>query len=298
MTRDAARPQSRLEEVASSVVVPEEVRSAWSGTAPELAVGQVWRARWDDQVQLVVIRSTEQRPTAMPLSFDLDYTDSSTTRIAAAANPFNVPVIAWTGLAQALPIVVFDRFAGQLDPEATASLGAAEPARSGEDRSLPHPVRIYRALLEDAMEELSAARWYDENGSGDLSAILQRASLRVQDVAAALEATPQRALAVWRGQLALSREEAENVAPLLGESAETLLAANPAPPTGLVACLEQPVRHRQVLSYAARRGLGVPAAYRDLAYQTWALAARQTGQKTTNWNLRLDTLFAAVLDEQ
>lgn len=295
MTRDAARPQSKLEVAASSVTVPDEVRAAWTGVAPGLAVGQIWRARWDDQVQLVVILSADQRPTAIPLSFDLDYTDSTTTPIAAAANPFNVPVIVWPELAQALPIVVFDRFAGQLSPEATASL-ASEPARSREDRSLPHPVRVYRALLEDAMAELSAARWY-ESGSGDLSAILHRANLTVQDVAAALGATPQRALAIWRGQLALSHEEAEKVAPLIGESAETLLAANPAPPADLIACLEQPVRHRQVLAYAARRSVKVPTAYRDLAYQSWALAARQTGQKATNWDLRLDTLFAAGLDE-
>ena len=296
MIREGARPRSRLEIAASSVTVPDEVRAAWTGVAPELAAGQIWRARWDDQVQLVVILDADQRPTAMPLSFDVDYTDSATTRIEAAANPFNIPVIAWPRLAQALPIVVFDRFAGQLPPQATDSL-PSEPARSGEDRQLPHPVRVYRALLEDAMEELSAASWH-EGGSGDLSAILQRANLRIQDVAAALGATPQRALAVWRGQLALTHEEAEKVAPLLGESAESLLTANPAPPTDLVACLEQPVRHRQVLAYAALRSVKVPAAYRDLAYQTWALAARQTGQKATNWNLRLDTLFAAVLDEQ
>lgn len=295
MTRDAARPQSKLEVAASSVTVPDEVRAAWTGVAPGLAVGQIWRARWDDQVQLVVIFSADQRPTAIPLSFDLDYTDSTTTPIAAAANPFNVPVIVWSGLAQALPIVVFDRFAGQLSPEVTSSL-ASERARSGENRSLPHPVRVYRALLEDAMGELSAASWY-ESGSGDLSAILHRANLTVQDVAAALGAIPQRALAIWRGQLALSHEEAEKVAPLIGKSAEILLAANPAPPADLVVSLEQPVRHRQVLAYAARHSVKVPTAYRDLAYQTWALAARQTGQKTTNWNLRLDTLFAAVLDE-
>lgn len=296
MTRDAAHPRSRLEIAASSVAVPTDVHAAWTGIAPELAAGQIWRARWNDQIQLVVIRIVEQRPTAMPLSFDRDYTDSTITRIAAAANPFKVPVIAWPEFAQALPIVVFDRFAGLLDPEATASL-VTEPARSGEGRLVPHPVRVYRALLEDAMEELSAARWY-ESGSGDLSAILQRANLKVQDVAAVLGATPQRALGVWRGQLALSGEEVKKVAPLLGESTEALLAANPAPPADLIACLEQPVRHRQILAYAARHSVEVPTAYRDLAYQTWALAARQTGQKETNWNLRLDTLFAAVLNEQ
>lgn len=296
MTRGAARPPSRLEAAASSVTVPESVRRAWTGVAPELAVGQVWRARWGDKVQLVVILGTERRNAVLPLSFDLDYIDSTTTRIAAGANPFGVPLIAWRGLPEALPSVVFDRFVGQLAADATAAL-ASEPMPAAADSSVPHPVRVYRALLEDTMEELAAAQWSD-GGSGQLSVTLQRAGLSVQDVADALGATPQKAFAIWRGQVPLSREEAETFAPLLGESVEAIMAANPTPPSDLIVCLEQPARHRQVLAYAARRSVGIPTAYRDVAYQTWALAARQTGAKVINWNLRLDTLFAAVLNEQ
>jgi len=272
------------------------LRQAWTGAAPELTAGQVWRARWGDKVQVVAILGTDRRTTVVPLSFDLDYTDSTSTRIAAEVNPFGVPLIAWGGLTQALPNVVFDRFAGQLAPQATAAL-ASDSTRSAEDRSVSHSVRMYRALLEDAMEDFAAARWYD-SGSGQLSVVLQRVGLSVQDVADALGATPQKGFAVWRGQLPLSREEAETFAPLLGESAETILAANPTPPADLVGSLEQPARHRQVVAYAARRSVAVPTAYRDVAYQTWALAARQTGEKAVNWDLRLDTLFAAVLNEE
>lgn len=296
MTRDAARPQSRLEAVAASLAVPETVRQAWTGAAPELAVGQVWRARWGDQVQIVAILGTDRRSIVLPLTFDLDYTDSTTTRIAAEANPFGLPLIAWRGLAQTLPIVVFERFAGRLAPDVTAAL-ALESKPAAEDHAVPHPVRVYRALLEDTMEELAAAQWYD-SGSGQLSVTLQRMGLSVQDVADTLGATPQKAFAVWRGQVPLSRDEAETLAPLLGESAETILAANPTPPSDLIVCLEQPARHRQVLAYAAGRSVGVSTAYRDVAYQTWALAARQTGEKVMNWDLRLDTLFAAVLNDR
>ncbi|MGK0722501.1 hypothetical protein [Leucobacter sp. W1478] len=172
-----------------------------------------------------------------------------------------------------------------------------ELEQHSDDQSTPHSIRVYRALIEDIMGEFSAARLHGD-GSGELGTLLQASGLRVQDVAETLGATPQRALAIWRGMLPLSEQEAREIAPSLGESAENIFAANPTPPSALVECMEDPKRHHQVLAYAAIRNFDIATAYRDLSYQTWVLAARQTGEKTTNWDLRLDTLFAAVLNEQ
>ncbi|WP_162319849.1 hypothetical protein [Nesterenkonia haasae] len=296
MTRDDAPRRSRLEDAAASVAIPEDLHAAWTGVAPELSVGQVWRARWHDRVQLVVILSTDQRTTVLPLSFDLDYADTNSASIAAEAGPFGLPTLAWRTLKRGVPNAVLDRFAGWLESEVTAALLAAEPGQGGDDRATPHPVRVYQALIEDTMDELSAVRWHGD-GSGELSTMLQNSDLRIQDVADTLGTTPQKALAIWRGQIPLTNEEARKLAPGLGEPVETILAANPTPPSKLIDCLENPRRHHQVLAYAAQRGGDVATAYRDLSHQTWALAARQTGQKATNWDRRLDTLFAAVLDE-
>lgn len=296
MTRDGAARRSRLENVAAHVAVPENIHAAWTGLVPELSAGQVWRARWHDQVQLVAVLSTDQPTTVLPLSFDLDYVDATSTLIAAEASPFGVPIVAWHTLKRGVSNVVLERFAGWLASEVaeTLLLGESEQRRNGQ--STPHPIRIYRALIEDIMDDLSAVRWHGD-GSGELNALLQGSGLRVQDVAETLGTTPQRALAIWRGQLPLTEAEARDMAPSLGASAENLLAANPTPPSELIDCLEHSRRHHQVLTYAAQRNSDIATAYRDLSYQTWALAARQTGEKTTNWDLRLDTLFAAVLDE-
>ncbi|WP_066503101.1 helix-turn-helix domain-containing protein [Sinomonas atrocyanea] len=247
-------------------------------------------------MQLVAIIGADHRITALPLSLDPDYADATTTCISAEANPLGVPVTAWAGLATTLPAVVLDRFAGQLDHDTAAALAAGQTA-AGADPSAPEQVRMYRALLEDAMEELSAARWY-EDGSGELSRTMQRAGLEVREVADLLGTTPQKALAIWRGRMPLALEEAKRLAPVMGASAEELLTRNPVPPPDLVGCLDNPRRLHQILAYAAKRGIDAPTAYRDLAYQTWALAARQTGGKATNWDLRLDTIFAADSDEQ
>ena len=297
MSRDGASRRSKMEEAAASISIPEIVHAAWTGIAPELSVGQIWRARWHDQVQLVTILNTDQQTTVLPLSFDLDYVDATSARIAAKASPFGVPTVAWRTLKRGVSNVILDRFAGWLASEATAALLADEPPEQDSDnRPTPHPVRLYRAMIEDTMDELSAVQWHGD-GSGELSALLQNSNLRVQDVAETLKTRPQRALAIWRGQAPLSEGEASEIAPKLGESVQRILAANPTPPEELIDCLEQSRRHHQVLAYAARHDFDAATAYRDLSYQAWALAARQTGQKTPNWDLRLDTLFAAVLDE-
>lgn len=296
MTSGNVTRRSRLEDAAPSITVPAEVHAAWTRAAPELSAGQIWRARWHDLVQLVVILTPDQRTTVLPLSFDLAYADSTSTRVATEANPFGVPIVTWCSLARSVPNVVLDRFVGQLDSKVTEGLLVAEPGQGSADYSTPHPVRVYRALIEDAMDELSTVRWHG-HGSGELSTLLQSSNLRVKDVAEILAMTPQRALAVWRGQVPLTHEEAKTIAPVLGKLAEEILAANPTPPPDLIDSLERSRRHHQVLAYAIQRGNDVAAAYHDLSYQTWALAARQTGEKITNWDLRLDTLFAAVLDE-
>lgn len=296
MTCDSADRGSRLENVAAHIVVPENIQAAMNGAAPELSAGQVWRARWRDQVQMVAVLSIDQPTRVLPLSFDVDYVDASSMVISAEASPFAVPIVAWPSLKRGVPNVVLDRFVGWLPPGATEALRLGLPQHI-TDKFTPHPIRIYRALIEDLMDELSAVRWLGD-GSGMLRSLLQGSGLRVQDVADTLGATPQRALAIWRGQLPLTEQEARDMAPGLGESVENILAANPIPPSELIDCLEHPQRHHQVLAYATHRNSDIAAAYRDLSYQTWALAARQTGEKTTNWDLRLDTFFAAVLDER
>lgn len=296
MTRDGAARGSRLENVAAQVPVPESIHAAWTGIAPELSAGQVWRARWRDQVQLVAVLSADQSTMVLPLSFDLDYVDATSTVIATEASPFGVPLVAWPTLKRSVLNVVLDRFAGYLDAEVAETLLLREFGQCSNDRSTPHPIRIYRALIEDVIDELSAVRWLGD-GSGELGTLLQDSGIQVKDVAETLGTTPQRALAIWRGQLPLTEQEARDIAPGLGESAESILAANPTPPSELIDCLEHSRRHHQVLAYAAQRNSEIATAYRDLSYQTWALAARQTGEKIKNWDLRLDTLFAAVLDE-
>lgn len=296
MTRDGAARRSRLENVAAHVAVPGNVHAAWTGIAPELSAGQVWRARWRDHLQFVAVLSTDQSTTVLPLSFDLDYVDATSTVIVAEASPFDVPIVVWHTLMRSVRNVVLDRFAGWLDSGVMETLLLGELEQHRNDQSAPHPIRIYRALIEDLMDELSAVRW-NGAGSGELRELLQGSGLRLQDVAETLGTTPQRALAIWRGQLPLTEQEARDIAPSLGESAENVLAANPTPPSELIDCLDRSRRHHQVLAYAAQRNSDIATAYRDLSYQTWALAARQTGEKTTNWDLRLDTLFAAVLHE-
>lgn len=295
MMRQGGRAVSRLVAIASRVTIPESLRTAWTGPAPELAAGQIWRGRWGDTVQLVVIVGIDSGVTALPLSFDVGYTEPGSALIPTEANPFKVPLVAWRSLRRDLPSVVLDRFAGDMAVEATTVLSQEPPG--GDETQLPLHVRHYRALIEDTMDELASADWHPR-GSGELGTRLKSAGLRPQDVGAALGTTSQRALAILRGQAPLTGREAEMMATVLHVTAQSLLTTNPVPPSDLISQLDGPNHHHQVLAWAASHGSDVPTAYRDVAYRTWALAARQTGKSAVDWDARLDTFFAAVADAQ
>ncbi len=292
MSADTPRRRVSLEEAASSVSVPPALRQAWNGPEPQITSSQVWRADWDHENLIVVILGTQEGIQAAPLSLDTEYADKSAVVIEESSSPLGVPLVAWPELAHRLPCVVFDRFAGELSQHTLEAI--IDPKSSYDvDPNSTHPVRLYRAAIEDSIEALAAARWY-EAGTGQLSTILR--DVGVREIATALDVAPQRALALWRGQAALTRSEAERLSPLVDRPADALLAANPSPPSDLIARLDQPSRHRQVRAVAERRGVDLSTSYRDVAYQNWALAARQTGtQKNINWDLRLDTYFSVAL---
>lgn len=292
MTQDHT---TRLSEAVSKVRIPAVLREAWTGVAPQLSAGQVWRAHWADQTQLVVVLTTDQRTTVLPLSLDIEYADATSVYVTPGDNPFGVPIVAWPELSRKLPNQVLDRFVGQLSPEAMTSLYAKQGgARSAEP--VQHPIQVYRALIEDTIDALSASRCSD-SGTGQLTTLIQERGIQVQSLADIIGVTPQRALAVWRGQAPVTDGEAQSLSPILAIPAEAILAANPTPPVELTECLNAPARHHQVLAYARRNSTSVADAYRDVSYQAWALAARQTGRRLVNWELRLDTVFAAVLND-
>lgn len=300
MTNDVARNDPTLEQAAGSVVVPQTLRRAWDGVVPEPAEGQVWRAEWEGTAQLIVILSTSERLMVAPVSFDIGYADPESRPINESDSPFGVPITVWLGLRTSVSPSVLDRYAGDVAARArialTPPLDDSSRKNTFDPISATDPIHVYRGLLEDTINTLAGVQWLP-TGTGSLSEVLR--PLLVDWIAQNLQTTPQRALRLWRGLAALTFSEAERLSPAIGLTPQELVSKNPNPPAALIACIERPIRRKNLRRLAAQRQISDTVAHQTAAYEAWALAARQTGGQTEiAWDGRLDMYFSAVIRDE
>jgi hypothetical protein len=104
-------------------------------------------------------------------------------------------------------------------------------------------------------------------------------------------------MALRRGQVPATADDAAVLAPLLRMTVRAVLEANPAPPSALVRRMSRPRRRAQVARLAARRGVDEHSAWLTVAYAIGAQAARQTGEGTEPaWDGRIDRYFQITLE--
>jgi plasmid maintenance system antidote protein VapI len=300
--RDEEQGLGRLMAAVGAVRIPDEVRAVVQAEPDDPAPAQLWRARWGEVVELLLIVEVDVSVVAMPIMLDDRHAAARTLVLASDQTSLAVTVAVWTDLAHRLPMCVLDRQIGAIAVDVTRSgweaAAIADGARCGSDPvSAADPRHEVRARLEDAMHELAEAAWAP-SGSGDLARLLAAASLSPQRLIDMLGITPQRALALRRGQVAVSDAEAGALAPLLGITEEAVLEANASPPAGLVVQMSRPRRRAQVMRLARKRGISEHSAWLAATYGVNAQAARQTGQsREPVWEERIDRYFQVTLED-
>lgn len=295
-------PADRLHAAAAATRVAAAFSDAWNAPPPDPATGQLWRARWGRQHQLVVLLSVAgNMAAAAPVCFERNYADDTTELLSAQDTTLNVPLAVWTSLTRIVPMRVLDRMGGDVT---TTGIAALDPASDPKTRHRGEPIVTpvdtraeYRAVLEDTMTEFAAATW-TPRGEGTLPAVLRKAGIGPADIANTLQLPPQQALQLLRGSLPLKEQQAELLTAQIGLSVEELLDANPALPDELIARLDRPACRARVTQLARRRKLSEPLAWQTAAYDVFALAARQTGpEQSIAWDERIDRYFTVVLDD-
>ncbi|MEU8926207.1 hypothetical protein AB0D10_35640 [Kitasatospora sp. NPDC048545] len=291
----------RLVAVAAGLKVPAAVRRVATEPPQDPRPGQIWRAAWKDVIQPLLVTSTgDDTLRAVPASFER-YADGNTLLLPASASTLEEPLALWWGLEATVPWCVLDRQVSELS-NCPASLtrhslaGAVAGAPRGASTAESAAANEYRGLLAGRVAVLSAARWEPE-GTGSLPQLLKDKAITPGDLAAELELLPPQALAVWRGKLPLTPDQAATLADRLGQRAEQLIAANPALPHEVVHELNRPLRRAQVKALAARYNEAEHDARLRAAYGIFALAARQDGPARPNWTARTDRYFELCLGE-
>ncbi len=293
----------RLVAAAAGLKVPDAVRKVATASPKDPEPGQIWRAVWEHTIQLLVITAVgDDTVQTVPLSLE-QYADADTLLLPAGASTLEQPLALWWGLKGPLPWHVLERQISELTMPLPASNGPNLPQElpSGAQWGSPAPSPAaaaleYRGLLADQMAALSTARWAPQ-GSGGLPQLLRKHAVTVQQLAGHLQLPPPQALDVWRGQHPLTAEQAQQLAAVLGLSADDVLAANPALPPPVVHELSRPPRRTQVRALAAQLSEDEQQARLRAAYGIFTLAARQDDRTHPDWVARTDHYFELHLGQ-
>jgi len=284
---------ARLRAVLAAAELPSSVRRAWTERPPTPAPGQVWRARWGTMTQLLLVLDAPARSVrAAPVTLDPDLADNTAVILPADSTVLTVPLVVWLGDTMSLPLRVLDRVLGSV----TIDLREVPEARRGRPVLTPADDRaVHRARLQDVLGVFVAARWAPD-GNGNLGDILGKTTSK--RVSEALELSDREVIALRRGRMGLTPDQAVRLASVAEESVENLLAANPRLPDDLVADLDLPAYRAKVNALAQRRGIDEVEAWLTAGYSVAGVAHRQTEGEAPSWRERLDRYFDAVLDEQ
>ncbi|MBT2508524.1 hypothetical protein J7I98_22065 [Streptomyces sp. ISL-98] len=297
MSQAPSSAYERLLAAAAQLKVPDAVREAALATPEDPQPGQIWRVAWVDVVELVAITSVSDTAVhAVPVSLETHFHDEKTLLLPAAATTVEQPLALWYGLGARLPWWVLDRQVSQLPDSLKSPQDGPPGSRRGSAIASPAaPAAEFRAALADALEHFAAASWTPA-GSGDLTTLLRKHKLGAHDLVRHLDIEPPRALALLRGQTPLTPDEAAILGPVMGQTQDRVLEANPELPDQLVHQLSRPARRAQIRLLAHRSGTSEQQARLSAAYGAFGLAARQDGG-TTDWSGRLDRFFHVHLDQ-
>lgn len=302
MTKGKEPGLARLLRAVSTVRVPDAVRAAFEADPGDPLPGQLWRTRWDNVVELILLLEVGNKDVlAAPFSLDDRHADEDTVILQSVQTSLVTTVAVWMGLARRLPMYVLDRRLGDVRLDVTDRDWVDRAIDAGAVRGRPavsplDPAIQARARVADALEYLAEATWAP-SGTGELGRMLASASLDPQQLIELLDVSPQHALALRRGQLAATPDQAAKLAPVLQVPEQVVLEANPAPSQGLVEKMSHPHRRAQVNRLAARRGIEERTAWLTATYSVNAMAARQTGpQIEPAWDERIDQYFRITLE--
>lgn len=292
----------------------DEERDTFSGVAGRRPVrrhdtedhvpgpGSIWRARWDDIVQLVLVDTApddSNRVRVTPVGIGDEDADETTVVVPAEETELNEPLSIWVTLTADVGAIILDRQVATMktyrsvdEVAVAAEAGALRCGYMVANESSPRLAQ--KKVLEYTIQALThAARL--RGGQGTLQERLK--GIALSDLASALDGDTPLAVKLKRGKVALAESQAERVAEALGVRAEELLDANPAPPERLVPIVNDWRRGTTLRAIARRRQEPESEVFKHLAQSVLGLAARGEKRDEVDWAGRVDTYLQMGLAE-
>lgn len=300
MTSRDEPARQRLSRALSAAAPPKAVLDALN-ELPEVARGQLWRARHDSRSALVLIVGVDGATVdVVPVSID-DVSNADAVELPADASALDAPLSVWAHMPASVPMRTLEQYIGAflLDyPGGNVLEGVINAGRPGTAAvSAAEQSLVFAAGIADTLEQLAAAPL--PGGTGQLPSILKATGLPVGELGSLLGVSSAIVLELRRGERALSAEQARALASALGRDEEELLEANPTPPEPLVVWMSRPPQRRRLIALAKAKSLDEDRAFSHATFSAFALAARAVGDREaeSKWAVFGERYFQSVLDE-
>lgn len=200
---------------------------------PDVAVGQLWRAEWDDVTVLgTVLDIDEGYADFAPVSVDIEYADSYTMVVAQVKNPLPVSVAVFISMTIPVPQYTLQGYLGDFDSDTVAMFKTIwRSYRTGQ------PCDSYGSKTRAEADSLEARRDFRREMANNLG-VLAAADLRfdrliaeavkpISDILKDFEIQPtglseilgidvSDAMAIARGNVPMEFEQAESLSSKLG----------------------------------------------------------------------------------
>jgi len=295
-----------------------EVEDRWAALAAQFAprtpirahdgyddvrAGQLREAIWNQREATVLIVDVDDARAEVivnPVSLEPGVADANTVLLEGELSPLRGGVAIWPNINATMSFVVLDDVVAELPNDTLSTLPArdtqgARRLRHGESPrfgSMPLPGSgAERAINElfDSIDELASVRPHRPSTSE-----AQKQTKFPLGLAALIDTlgiTQAAAMAVIKGQRALSSDQAEAVARVANVPIEDVLAAAQPLPDDLVRELMEP-RWRSTIRNLAHAG-DEDEAREELGRRAFALAARGKGSGRELWRQRIQAVLAA-----
>lgn len=291
----------------------------------DVAVGQIWRLRWDDTTELAVVLDVDQWwVTVAPVSTELAAADEYSLLVPATASQLNTGLAICVSLECVVPLFVFDRLITPasrptLDQEAAkAKLPPPDTLRdvwrawrrsSSVPAGLVHGValdegdfdrRELRSVIAASFSILvGASSCVPGDPLGEPTPLTERiiqANLKLSDLTIQSGLDREVFVRIKQGGR-VSRWEAERLAGMLGIDVQSVLDGNPPLADDLIVAVSRPC-HRSVLRRLAQHDTAEEESTENgqrwcMAAAIEPLAARSTTSHTvidtrTHWDIKVD----------
>lgn len=301
MTSRDESPTGRLSRALAAAAPPRAFLDALADDLSEVVPGQLWRARRGSRSLLVLICAVDGAVVQLaPVTID-DGSNADAVDLPASASELAAPLTVWPYLSASVPMRTLEQYSGQLMldyPGGDVLDGVIKAGRPGPaTASATDPTLVLAARMLDTLDELATAPL--PRGTGELPSLLKGAGLGVRELGELLQVPGAAVLELRRGQRAISGEQAQTLAPMVGRGEEELLAANPSPPEPLVVWMSRPPQRRRVAKLAKAKGLDEDRAFAHATFSSFALAARTAGDRDDEsvWAALGERYFQSVLDD-